>query len=378
MKTRSFPILIFFFSLSVIANIFLIAPYISTVFQKIDVRNKCIDFETDDSSVIKLVADGSMKMNSQMITDEFSGFPGDQIKFWTRRKRHGKITNYYNTAYLYAGLSYYALNTDSTEEQNKVSRYLFSQSASWDKGLELNYELAFVDQVPIGIAYINLYKITGDERYLSVVNQIFNFVLCLRESGSNLIRYRKESNRNCVDCLGMIVPFLMEYYWLTKDIRAYDIVRDNVVDFQTKGLDCTTQLPYHAYDIDSRIHLGSINWGRGIGWYLLALSYCPEFSNDVLFANVCKLPYTQFPLSSSDFDSSTALMFEIYKREVSGSWTGSLDFIKSHIGNDGMIMGCSGDTYVLNRYSHSFGPSELCNGLFFIMLYRKNPYQQCE
>lgn len=249
---------------------------------------------------------------------------------------------------------------------------MFSQSASWDNGSELNYELEFVDQVPIGIAYINLYKITGDERYLSVANQIYNFVLCLREDGSNLIKYRKGSNCNLVDCLGMIVPFLMEYFWLTEDSLAYDIVRDNVVYFQTSSLDCTTQLPYHAYDIDSGIHLGSINWGRGIGWYLLALSYCPEFSSDVLFTNVCKLPYTQFPLSPSKFDSSTALMFEIYKRVVSVTWPDNLDFIKSHIGKDGMIRDCSGDTYDLNRYSHSFGPSELCNGLFFIMLYRNN------
>lgn len=113
MKTRSFSILFLFFSLSVIANIVLVAPYISTVFQRIEVRSEYISSDIDDDSVIRLVAAGSMKMNSQMITDEFSGFPGDQIRFWTGRKRHRGITNYYNTAYLYVGLSYYALNIDT-------------------------------------------------------------------------------------------------------------------------------------------------------------------------------------------------------------------------------------------------------------------------
>lgn len=113
MKTRSFSILFLFFSLSVIANIVLVAPYISTVFQRNEVRSEYISSDIDDDSVIKLVVDGSMEMSSQMITDEFSGFPGDQIKFWTGHKRLGNITNNFYSAYLYSGLSYYALNIDT-------------------------------------------------------------------------------------------------------------------------------------------------------------------------------------------------------------------------------------------------------------------------
>lgn len=77
--------------------------------------------------------------------------------------------------------------------------------------------------------------------------------------------------------------------------------------------------------------------------------------------------YTQFPNSNNKFDSSTALMFEIYKQAKNPNRPLSLSFIKPHILKTGFVDDCSGDTYNLNDYSHSFGESELCNGLLLML-----------
>ena len=63
-------------------------------------------------------------------------------------------------------------------------------------------------------------------------------------------------------------------------------------------------------------------------------------------------------------------MFEIYEQSKDQSRKLSLDFIKPHILTNGFVDDCSGDTYGLNSYSHTFGESELCNG-FLLMLVSK-------
>lgn len=75
--------------------------------------------------------------------------------------------------------------------------------------------------------------------------------------------------------------------------------------------------------------------------------------------------YTQFPNSNNKFDSSTALMFEIYKQAKNPNRPLSLLFIKPHILKMGFVDDCSEDTYNLNDYSLSFG--ELCNGLLLML-----------
>ena len=52
--------------------------------------------------------------------------------------------------------------------------------------------------------------------------------------------------------------------------------------YYRKGVDKETGIPFHGYDWNSGIRVGSANWGRGIGWYLLAAAYCPQFKDEKL------------------------------------------------------------------------------------------------
>lgn len=98
----------------------------------------------------------------------------------------------------------------------------------------------------------------------------------------------------------------------------------------------------------------------------LLLHIYPHFFDSVLDKNLPAIGNSQFPLTSGAFDSSVALMFEIYMQKR-GIHPHSLNFIKPYITTDGLVTNCSGDTYDFNNHSRTFTPAELTNGLFLLL-----------
>lgn len=340
-----------------------LAPYIKGHFSKDD--SAYFDNKASDKEVIDAVLNASLSVEeSQMIQQEYRGLKDDLRSLFTS-KRHSEINNNYYMAYNLVGVSQYALKY----KDEKIISLLRKKADGWitTEGI-LTYDIKRIDQCPIGILYLNLYKLTKEAKYKKIADSIYDYLKVHRMNG-NLIPYNNNIN-NLSDAVGMYVPFLIEYSTLTGDTLARRIAVDNIEQYKRYGCDAITHLPFHGYNIKTGVKLGASNWGRGIGWFLLAVAYCQETNDSILQNSVNKLPYTQFPLSNGNFDSSTALLFEIYKKATEPSRKLSLDFIRSHIHTNGFVGDCSGDTYAPNVYSQSFGNSELCNGLL-LLLYSK-------
>ena len=85
--------------------------------------------------------------------------------------------------------------------------------------------------------------------------------------------------------------------------------------------------------------------------------------------------FCQFPGSSDEYDSSTSTMLlycfsfmqhsRLTKNEV-------LSLFVHFIDKDGSLLRSSGDTLWLNKYSNSFGKSELSQGMLLLLLSREN------
>lgn len=337
-----------------------LAPYLKGHFSKDE--SAYFSASATDKEVIDAVVNASLSVEeSQMIQQEYRGLKDDVMDLFREERNSDNYNNYY-MAYNLAGLSQYALKT----KDNTVINALKQKADAWiSADGKLTYELKRIDQCPIGILYINLYRLTKEQKYKKVADNIFAYLKDLRING-NLIPYNNTVN-NLSDAVGMFVPFLMEYNALTGDTLAHNIAVDNIELYKRDGCDAVTHLPFHGYNIKTGVKLGSCNWGRGIGWFLLAVAYCPETNDSTLQKSVSKLPYTQFPLSSNEFDSSTALLFEIYKHSTDKSHPLNLNFIRTRIHTNGFVGYCSGDTYAPNVYSKSFGNNELCNGLLLIL-----------
>lgn len=363
------PIIVLTISLSL--NVFCVLPYVGSYIYRIKeyfVPTKYFAKNVPDSIVISRVLEASITMDGIEFSCEQPkrGLVYDIHEFISPSKSTNLFNNY-SKAFLYAGLSEYAVSYKDTA----IISYLQSKLDSYVKDNKLVYHLQEVDQVPIGIAYLNLYKLTSEDKYLLVSNHIYKWLLTKKEKESNIIYYRFGSSNQFVDGLGMFVPFLVEYSKVTNDSTAYVIAKDNMVEYYKYGVDKETGIPSHGYNKYTHLKVGSANWGRGIGWYVLALAYMPEIDSSKLDNVLPTLSATQFPETSSAFDSSTALMFQLYLQSK-GSRPYSIDFIKPYITQDGKVMRCSGDTYDFNNHSHIFGPAELANGLFLMLVSHNN------
>ena len=353
--------------LSILVNFVFVIPYWN-ILDHPKLRRH-FSSETPDSEVIYQVVKYSLNHeNSIMIQNEYRGLPFDIINFFSPT-RNSDVKNNYYIAYYYAGISQYAFVT-----KDSIALYsLINKAADWVVGDTLNYEIKRIDQIPIGLFFINLYKSTHEEKYKKVSKWLYTKLLDFRVNDGNLIPYNTPG-ANVSDAIGMYVPFLVEYYKnISSDSLALHIAKDNIEEFYKYGVDKETGIPMHGYVLDSKIKVGSANWGRGIGWYLLAYSFLGNcnISDSLLNKNIATMKYHQFPFYSSHFDSSTAIMFEIFKNRLCKK-TINLSFIKTHITEEGVVDDFSGDTYGLNNYSHNFGRSELGNGLLLLLYYRFN------
>jgi len=324
---------------------------------------------TPDSVMLNAILDYSLRMDgSEFKISEFHGFPYDQIEFYSKlsKPKGEKVSASFPLAYLFAGLSYYYLSNENKELDN----YLLSVANDYanDDYTNTRYRINVPDKVPIGLLYINLYRKTGENKYLEVSKAIFKRCLEFR-TRDNLIPYDPVDDFYYIDCTGMIIPFLQEYYSVTGDSLARQVALDNLYTYHQYAVDKETGLPCHGFNPDLKLKMGSANWGRGIGWYLLAAAYTPEFRDSVLDRTLENLPKTQFPgINGSRYDSSTDLMIELYKQSKDTLRTYDFFELKLHTRSNGMIDDCSGDTHGWNDYSHLSCGSELCNGLYLIIV----------
>lgn len=357
-------------AISLLCNVLAILPYVNTYYNKIERKYfppQTFSVETPDQEVLDKVCKTTLCLKGvKMSMNENHGLPQD-LKAFFSKKRNTETKNNFFTAYAMVGMSYYAAVKRDSLLMNEIKKK--SENFINSKESTLTYPITKIDQAPIGILFLNLYKWYKDPVYLNVAKKLFEKVKTMRQP-NGVIMYSAYSNCNYVDALGMYVPFLMEYYNETTDTLAYQIADFNMKEYYKYGVNHATGIPAHGYNTKNGIQVGSINWGRGIGWYLLAAAYCPQIDDKNLMHSLSVSEYTQFPGNSEHFDSSTALMFEIYKQSKQPNRQLSLDFIKPHIRTNGYIDDCSGDTYNFNSYSQSFSESELCNGLLLILASR--------
>jgi hypothetical protein len=283
--------------------------------------------------------------------------------------RGREIKNNFQSSYLFTGLSKYAIRYNNKfiieYLEQELNQYIDYNSST------LNYKLIRLDQAAIGIVFLDLYVATKKTVYLKVAQSILKFLMDRFDKDGRLL-YLQGAKVQHVDALGMYIPFLCEYNKLFHNDSVSSMIKNGFEEYQKYGIDSVTHLPAHGYVLDSKIKIGSANWGRGLGWYLLAASFYDEFCDSTLDATLKGLEYTQFIGENTHYDTSTAIMCELYKQSKDANYRKDsfIEKFVQHISADGFVMDCSGDTYGYNKYAKSFGPSELTNGLFLLYLSR--------
>ncbi|PKB17425.1 glycoside hydrolase family 88 protein [Flavobacterium sp. 5] len=330
----------------------------------------------------KIILNRSLEMaNSNTIFtvfDEQSSFSESFLRMLGHGGRDDLFKRYnYPRAYLISGLTDYAKSEKDTVLMLKIAK-IFDKYIN-DDGSP-SFVLDKVDQVPFGIAAINLFKYTNNIKYEKFAKYIYNYIKSLEHN--NIVLYRNNSNVQLNDVVGMICPFLVRYEEISKDRKSLLLCLKQLQFYNTYGVDKETFLPCHGINLKTNIKVGPTNWGRGIGWYLIGLSeYVKKegrltsqlngLINSLEMLKTDDLVWTQFPGSDTKFDASSTTMF-MYGINLSKpdaySKQDVFKILNNYIKEDGTIISTSGDTHGINNYSQTFGESELSQGMLLMLL----------
>lgn len=328
----------------------------------------------------------AMASSNKVLTvfDEKASFSQELLKIVGKAGRSDSFKLYnYPRAYLISGLTDYARSKKDSVLMSKTAK-IFDNYINDDGSPSFVFDK--VDQVPFGIAAINLYHYTNNIKYKKFADYIYNYLKSLEQNKINIVLYRKKDTRQLSDVIGMICPFLVRYEEIHKDDASLMMSLRQLQFYIKYGVDKDTFLPCHGIHLKTTIKVGPTNWGRGIGWYIIGLSEYVQQKGvftvelDGLIATLDKLKtddsiWTQFPGSDTHFDASSTTMY-MYAINLSKPGTYSrqdvLKILGKFIREDGTITSTSGDTYNINRYSKTFGDSELSQGMLLMLLSTTN------
>lgn len=212
---------------------------------------------------------------------------------------------------------------------------------------------------------------------------------------NDTVPYRKGlTNIRFVDTLGFICPFLTLYAKTYMVTEAALLAQKQLVEYD-RALLPNWGFPAHAFDIKQNAPLGLFDWGRGVGWYIIALLGMQRHtSNNVVKIKIeerivtlgeklllCALPaggfsYQLFNSSASAEGSATVLATLIFKRcyeitndgKYSKAVDSSLKRLMKMTRRNGALDGCQGDTKGIGFYSSRFDIMPFAQGVLLFTL----------
>lgn len=310
-----------------------------------------------------------------------------RLKAWLKRD-----SSYKNYAYFNFPLAFLILGLLDKYESSGEAKLLIIVEEKCKELVSDSGELTFafdkVDQAMFGLVFLRLYMITEAKKYLKGSHKIYKNVLSY-VGDDDIVRYRKGVNVAFIDTIGLVCPFLVLYYDIADCERALVLAEKQIDNVLDTGLDKKGVLPFHAVDLGLNVPLGSINWGRGIGWWVLGLAPLAARSTKekpnkyfMILQKTMKLLestrtdnqyWPQFIGHTNDntIDSSATLMFLLATQQAGIRNIESpelLSVIAHCVDSSGVVLNASGDTIYINKYSRAKGASELTQGLMLSLI----------
>lgn len=182
----------------------------------------------------------------------------DRLVLWdkiTGKDSHSSIQSW-QIAGLILGLNSCGYKFTETEIRSICKQY--SSNNDVDKAL-LAYSLMLIEQQDASTEIIR-----------SFCNQTLSIIIDIK--GQELtIPYRKSCKlHRYVDTLGFVCPFLTRYAIAHNRLDLLQLSENQLIEYRG-FFHPTLHLPPHAFNISNHTPLGVYDWGRGIGWYIIAL-----------------------------------------------------------------------------------------------------------
>lgn len=190
-----------------------------------------------------------------------------------------------------------------------------------------------IDCANPGKLLFNLYDTTKDKRYLKVLQQLRAQLESQPRTASGGFWHKQiYPNQMWIDGLFMAEPFYTQYTVRFEKGKALDDIAQQFKLVHDYLVDKKTGLVYHAWDESKEIGWANTEtgtsptiWGRGIGWYMMALvetlDYYPKSNKNY---KTLKSYLNEIAKSVNQYKSASGLWYQIAdKRDLEGNFVES-------------------------------------------------------
>lgn len=170
-------------------------------------------------------------------------------------------------AALVLGLAEAVKKTENMEIQNRLNNFFSSKigpAGRWhQKPTESDHAILAYALMETPHIDIQKYRPALDETYSMVQSLIGDDHTAAYKSYSGEYRF--------VDTIGFICPFLTAYGLKFGIPEAVELAVRQITEYQQYGMMTHENIPFHTYQVSSKIPVGLSGWGRGLGWFVIGL-----------------------------------------------------------------------------------------------------------
>lgn len=109
------------------------------------------------------------------------------------------------------------------------------------------------------------------QQYRTAFDETWQMILSLKGEDGTVAYKPYVTHYRFVDTIGFICPFLVNYGIKFNVPEAVELAVKQITTFQKYGMMLQENIPFHTYNVDTRIPVGLSGWGRGLGWYVIGL-----------------------------------------------------------------------------------------------------------
>ena len=217
----------------------------------------------------------------------------DQTCYTVLPRLQGKYYNAHFVCWQQAGL---LLGMEHSPEAKQLTRAFFDKSDAANTPYTIGNAMLLFALLKNGFADDPAVRQTA-QRYAA---EMLSF------AGEGTLPYQPNGAHRFVDTLGMACPFLTEYALLTDDAAALELVKRQLDEFEAYGIHPVSGMPVHCFHARHHAPLGLYGWGRGCGWYAIALAECYDLLKgrdayaDVLWQRMERLANDLLPLQNKN------------------------------------------------------------------------------
>ncbi len=186
---------------------------------------------------------------------------------------------------------------------NRIEAALLAYFTRWEKK---KFPVYYLDDLLAGEVFLAILEEYQDDcrangiineknvgKYRKAVDKLaeYAFSYPTDETGSFPYRAARKNGHIYVDTIGLSCPFLYEYGRVYEKDEGMELAVAQIANFLAYGIDTTTELPYHGYEVESGMKYGIIGWGRAVGWLLRGMIRCMTavYGLDRLQESYCRL-----------------------------------------------------------------------------------------